>query len=64
VKVKIGDKIYDGNKEPILLILTEGDKRDIQNMTPEATRFCIYPDEGYSYDEICKWIEDRNDELL
>jgi hypothetical protein len=58
MKVKIGDKIYDGNVEPICLILTEDDKQDIRKMTPKATRYCQYPDEGYSYEAICEWVED------
>lgn len=42
--VKIKDKIYDSNKEPIMLIIDNQDKENIKNMLPEATKYCSYPD--------------------
>lgn len=44
MKVKIGNKIYDSNKEPILLFLSDQDKKNIANMDNSATKFCSYPD--------------------
>jgi hypothetical protein len=44
MKVKIGDKIYDASEEPILLILTQEDKKNIENMTPDTTKYCAFPD--------------------
>ena len=44
MKVKIGKTVYDSEKEPILLILTEKDKKNIGNMSPEASKYCIFPD--------------------
>ena len=43
MKIKIGTKIYDSEKEPIMLILTDQDKRNIKNMHPSANRFCSFP---------------------
>ena len=51
MKVKVGDAVYDGNKEPVMVILTEQDKKNIANMHPEATRYCVYPTEE-------RWKED------
>jgi hypothetical protein len=44
MKVKIGEKIYDSEKEPIMVILSESDKENISNMLPEATKYCSFPD--------------------
>lgn len=58
MKVKVGTKIYDGSKEPVMVILTEDDKKNIQNMHHLATRYCSFPDKGYSPKEIEKWMKD------
>ena len=29
MKIKIGNKIYDGEKEPVMVILTDQDKKNI-----------------------------------
>jgi hypothetical protein len=44
MKIKIGDKIYDSENEPIMVILSEQDKKNIKNMLPEATKYCSYPE--------------------
>lgn len=44
MKVKIGEKVYDSNEEPILVILSEDDKENIRNMSPKATKYCSFPD--------------------
>ena len=58
MKVKVGDKIYDSEKEPILLILNSDDRMNISLMAPKATRFCSYPRKGpYDNDFIRKFME-------
>jgi hypothetical protein len=44
MKVKIKDKIYDSNEEPIMIILSEDDKNNINNMTYEANKYLSYPE--------------------
>ena len=56
MKIKIGTKIYDAEKEPIMLILTDQDKSNIKNMLPTASKFVIFPDH-YDRQEISKWAE-------
>jgi hypothetical protein len=56
MKIKIGDKIYDGEKEPIMVILTQQDKRNIVNMSPECTKYCVYPD-NLAAEEIEFWMK-------
>ena len=59
--VKVGDKIYDGDQEPVMVILSKQDKQNISNMAPEATKYCSYPDDGEwtkdSYKKIIEWMK-------
>jgi len=45
MKVKIGNKIYDSEKEPIMLILSDEDKKLISMMRPIDYKYCSYPHE-------------------
>ncbi len=45
MKVKIKNKIYDADKEPIMIILSEQDKINIAGMDKEHTKYCVYPTE-------------------
>ena len=44
MKVKIDNKIYDSKKEPIMIILTSKNKKDISNMSKRYIKYCEYPD--------------------
>ena len=55
MKVKIGDKIFDPNDQPIMVILTDDDKSNISNMAPKATKYCAFPD-SYSEEEIVEFM--------
>ena len=57
MKIKVGNTIYDGSKEPVMIILTKEDKKNITNMSEDATRYCSYPDKGYSEEEIFEWMD-------
>ena len=57
MKVKVGDKIYDGEVEPVMVILTDTDKENIANMLPECHKYCMYPNEVKDEDTIYKWME-------
>lgn len=58
MKVKVGNKIYDGEYEPVMAILTDQDKENIKNMLPECTKYCMYPEAGYTVEEIQKWMKE------
>lgn len=45
MKVKIDDQIYDSSKLPIMIILSDEDKKLIANMDPKAHHFCSAPSE-------------------
>jgi hypothetical protein len=55
MKVKVRDQLYDGEKEPVMVILTEKDKENIKNMLPEATKYCMCPD-SYTHEQIKAWM--------
>lgn len=59
MKVKVGNKIYDGENEPIMVILTQVDKMNIQNMGSKVEKYCEFP-EGMSFDEAMKWRKRYN----
>ena len=44
MKVKVGNKVFDCEKEPVMVILTDQDKENIKNMLPECTKYCMFPD--------------------
>jgi len=56
MKVKIGDKVFDSNIEPIMLILSDEDKKNINAMHSGKPKFISYPSEMKSED-IRNWID-------
>tara|TARA_R110000851_G_scaffold208235_3_gene360624 strand:+ start:528 stop:1067 length:540 start_codon:yes stop_codon:yes gene_type:complete len=62
MKVKIGIKIHDAELEPIMLILTEKDKRNIKNMDNTSSLYCTFPDDLHSdeiYEFTQNWISEK-----
>ena len=57
MKVKVGAVVYDSERTPIMLILTDGDKRNILEMLPECSKYASFP-EGSPPDEIERWMND------
>ena len=60
MKVKIGNKVYDAENQPIMVILSDKDKENIANMDENATKYCAYPDSGYSIEEIKEFMDYEN----
>lgn len=56
MKVKVRDTVYDGELEPVMLILTPADKECLAKMRPEATRYCSFP-RGTDVKWVEKWME-------
>ncbi|MEJ1412794.1 MAG: hypothetical protein RPU90_04345 [Candidatus Sedimenticola sp. (ex Thyasira tokunagai)] len=56
MKVKIGNNVYDGNEQPVMVILTDQDKENIKNMAPESPKYATFPDEWGSKDEMLNWM--------
>ncbi len=62
MKIKVGDKVYDGEKEPVMIILSERDKDNITSMDEYNTKYCCYPEtEEWTKDDfakIKKWMKE------
>ena len=57
MKVEIRGKVYDATKEPIIVILSDQDRKNINNMVSGATLYGVFPD-GFSNPEAIKMMED------
>lgn len=57
MKIKVGDEIYDANDEIIMVILSKEDKINILNMDERATKYCAFPEDKYTDEEIEKFME-------
>ena len=59
MRVKVGNKVYDGENEPIMVILTDQDKENITNMHPECTKYCMHPvEDQWTAEAIKEWMRD------
>ena len=58
MKVKIGNTVYDSREKPIMLVLSEVEKEHIKNMLKICSKYCQYPAEGYTGEEIEKFMEE------
>jgi hypothetical protein len=56
MKVKIGNKIYNSDDQPIMLIISNGEKEQITNMP--GKKYCVYPAYKYWIDNNYKNIKD------
>lgn len=56
MKVKIGDIIYDADRQPIMLMLDETDKEKIRNMDQSNFGYCRVP-EGTKLEVVRKFME-------
>lgn len=60
MKVKVGDKIYSSDDEPVMVILTDHDKFSIANMAPTATRYAEFPESWSGNVQRClDWMGPR-----
>lgn len=56
MKVKIGETIYDSETEPVMVILSDFDKKNISHMAVDATKYASFPDCFGSADEMRAWM--------
>lgn len=62
MKVKIGNKVYDPHKEPIMLIFENEEDRDsilsdLSQMAPDATKYCIFNEEIFDKKSIKEFMK-------
>jgi len=58
MRVKIGNKWYDPEKEPIMVELSEKDKWNIIHMLKSNKYYCVYPD-TISKEDIKNWMDKK-----
>ena len=59
MKVKIGNIVYDSEIQPILLLLSDEDKKNISSMPDGNTRYCSYPDsQEFTEEQIDTWMKE------
>lgn len=57
MKVKVHNKTYDGVLTPVMIILTDKDKESIKNMHSDSYKYCQYPSDKWSEEEIKEWMD-------
>ncbi|KKL53080.1 hypothetical protein LCGC14_2279000 [marine sediment metagenome] len=57
MEVKVGDQVYDSEAQPIMVILTDQDKKNIANMDPDCTKYAMFQDDWGSKQEMLDWME-------
>lgn len=57
MRVKIGNKIYDAEDQPIMIIMSQSDKDNIKNMHTDKFKYITFPD-GTDIAEIRKFIDE------
>jgi len=57
MQVRIGDTLYDADKTPIMLVLTDLDRQQIAAMPPGLHRFCVFPADKFNQEDVQKWME-------
>ena len=56
MKVKIGDKVFSSENQPIMVILTDKDKENISNMHPNCTKYATFQDDWGSQQKMLNWM--------
>jgi len=61
MKVKIGSMWFDSGEQPIMLLLSDDDKRNIGTMPDDNFKYCSYPDiplwTDNNFEQIKVWME-------
>lgn len=58
MKIKVGDKVYDGDEVPIMIIMNKKDKENIANMPEDATKYAVFSFYGWSESAIRAWMSE------
>lgn len=60
MRVKVGDTWYKAEPgQPIMVELKPGDRQNIANMLPEATKYAVFDDsEPLTREQMLKWVEE------
>jgi len=64
MRIKVGNKVYSSEDQPIMVILTDQDKENINNMPKDAYRYCQYNTDKYDAKYILEWMDELGDLIL
>lgn len=65
MKVKIGDKIYDSNETPIMIIFENMEEKEcVTNMLSDARKICYFDDIKYSTEYIREFMTTEPNEYV
>jgi hypothetical protein len=57
MKVKVGNVLFNGEQSvPVMVELTPQDKENISSMSPDNTRYAVFPDDWGTPDEMRAWM--------
>lgn len=58
MKFKVGSAVFDqAESVPMMIEVTEADRKNIANMDPEATQYAVFPDDWGTADEKREWMQ-------
>ena len=57
MQIKVGDKLFSSEDQPIMVILTEDDKENIANMLPECTKYATFQDDWGDEKAMLSWMD-------
>ena len=63
MKVKVGDRVFSSEDQPIMVILTDKDKENIANMDPDCTKYATFQDDWGSQQAMRDWMDADHDGL-
>ena len=57
MQVKVGNNIFDSDKLPIMLLLSDEEKQQLANMPEDLSKYCSYNPKIISAENIRRWME-------
>ena len=58
MRVKVGKRIYSSDKLPIMLVLSDEEKKQIADMGDGASKYAVFPnDNAMTNDEAIEWMQ-------
>lgn len=57
IKSEDTDLEYDSDDKPIIILLSHKDREKILNCPPGQLKYCVYPDKGYTHQDILDWAD-------
>lgn len=58
MKVKVGDKVYDSENEPVMVILSDRDKVNIASMADTYSKYACFPSD-FPDEEVSTWMHEE-----